>query len=284
MKISNESVNFNYGLDREVYMLKDLDLSQINKLKTKEIKDLADRITQEEYLDFIEVFSADERKSVQAICDKLKKALIRLQAEEERLDLLNYYENECYKNGAVFVAGLDEVGRGPLAGPVVAAVVVLKPNARIPGINDSKKLSEEKRESLYDTIINEAIDYGIGMADNNEIDEHNILNATYIAMKRALERLEVDVDCLLNDAVRIPGVDIPQLPIIKGDAKSISIAAASIVAKVTRDRMMVDYDKEYPGYGFASNKGYGTRDHYQGLEKFGRTKIHRNSFLKNLQG
>jgi ribonuclease HII len=284
MKISNESVNFNYGLDREVYMLKDLDLSQINKLKTKEIKDLADRITQEEYLDFIEVFSADERKSVQAICDKLKKALIRLQAEEERLDLLNYYENECYKNGAVFVAGLDEVGRGPLAGPVVAAVVVLKPNARIPGINDSKKLSEEKRESLYDTIINEAIDYGIGMADNNEIDEHNILNATYIAMKRALEKLEVDVDCLLNDAVRIPGVDIPQLPIIKGDAKSISIAAASIVAKVTRDRMMVDYDKEYPGYGFTSNKGYGTWDHYQGLEKFGRTKIHRNSFLKNLQG
>ena len=281
MKISNESVNFNYGLDREVYMLKDLDLSQINKLKTKEIKDLADRITQEEYLDFIEVFSADERKSVQAICDKLKKALIRIQAEEERLDLLNYYENECYKNGAVFVAGLDEVGRGPLAGPVVAAVVVLKPNARIPGINDSKKLSEEKRESLYDTIINEAIDYGIGMADNNEIDEHNILNATYIAMKRALEKLEVDVDCLLNDAVRIPGVDIPQLPIIKGDAKSISIAAASIVAKVTRDRMMVDYDKEYPGYGFTSN---GTRDHYQGLEKFGRTKIHRNSFLKNLQG
>ena len=181
MKISNESVNFNYGLDMEVYMLKDLDLSQINKLKTKEIKDLADRITQEEYLDFIEVFSADERKSVQAICDKLKKALIRIQAEEERLDLLNYYENECYKNGAVFVAGLDEVGRGPLAGPVVAAVVVLKPNARIPGINDSKKLSEEKRESLYDTIINEAIDYGIGMADNNEIDEHNILNATYIA-------------------------------------------------------------------------------------------------------
>ncbi|MBF1046051.1 MAG: ribonuclease HII, partial [Peptostreptococcus sp.] len=219
-------------------MLKDLDLSQINKLKTKEIKDLADRITQEEYLDFIEVFSADERKSVQAICDKLKKALIRIQAEEERLDLLNYYENECYKNGAVFVAGLDEVGRGPLAGPVVAAVVVLNPNARIPGINDSKKLSEEKRESLYDTIINEAIDYGIGMADNNEIDEHNILNATYIAMKRALERLEVDVDCLLNDAVRIPGVDIPQLPIIKGDAKSISISAASIVAKVTRDRMM----------------------------------------------
>lgn len=265
-------------------MLKDLDLSQINKLKTKEIKDLADKIPQEQYLDFIEIFSVDDRKSVQSICDKLKKVLIRLQAEEERLDLLNYYENECYKNGAVFVAGLDEVGRGPLAGPVVAAVVVLKPNARIPGINDSKKLSEEKRESLYDTIINEAIDYGIGMADNNEIDEHNILNATYIAMKRALERLEVDVDCLLNDAVRIPGVDIPQLPIIKGDAKSISIAAASIVAKVTRDRMMVDYDKEYPGYGFASNKGYGTRDHYQGLEKFGRTKIHRNSFLKNLQG
>ena len=263
-------------------MLKDLDLSEINKLKTKEIKDLADRIPEEEYMDFIEIFSADERKSVQSICEKLKKALTRKQAEEERLDLLNYYENECYKNGAIFVAGLDEVGRGPLAGPVVAAVVVLKPNARIEGINDSKKLSEEKREALYDIIINEAIDYGIGMADNFEIDEHNILNATYIAMRRALEKLEVEVDCLLNDAVRIPGVDIPQMPIIKGDAKSISIAAASIVAKVTRDRMMVDYDKEYPGYGFASNKGYGTRDQYQGLEKFGRTKIHRNRFLKNL--
>ena len=174
------------------------------------------------------------------------------------------------------------MGWGPLAGRFGDDVFFLKQIACIEAINDSKKLSEEKRDALYDIIINEAIDYGIGMADNFEIDEHNILNATYIAMRRALEKLEVEVDCLLNDAVRIPGVDIPQMPIIKGDAKSISIAAASIVAKVTRDRMMVDYDKEYPGYGFASNKGYGTRDHYQGLEKFGRTKIHRNSFLKNL--
>ena len=263
-------------------MLKDYNLGEISKLKISQIRELADKILPEEYVDFIDLLSVDGRKSVQDICSRLKKKLIWIEAEEKRLDLLNYYENECYKTGAVLVAGVDEVGRGPLAGPVVAAVVILKPNSRIEGINDSKKLTEAKREALYDIIIEEAIDYGIGMADNFEIDEHNILNATYIAMRRALEKLEVEVDCLLNDAVRIPGVDIPQLPIIKGDAKSISIAAASIVAKVTRDRMMVDYDKEYPDYGFASNKGYGTKDHYEGLKKFGKTKIHRNSFLKNL--
>lgn len=265
-------------------MLRELDLVEIGKMKAREIKDLSDQISPKEYPEFISLFSNDERKSVQNICEKLKKKLIRIQAEEERLDLLNYYENQCYENGAVFVAGLDEVGRGPLAGPVVAAVVVLKPDARIIGINDSKKLTEEKRQALYEIIIKEAVDYGIGMADNYEIDEHNILNATYIAMRRALDQLEVRPDCLLNDAVRIPGVDTPQLPIIKGDAKSISIAAASIVAKVTRDRMMVDYDKVYPGYGFSSNKGYGTNEHYDGLRKFGRTKIHRNSFLKNFEG
>ena len=180
-----------------------------------------------------------------------------------------------------YICGIDEVGRGPLAGPVVACAVILPPDEEILYINDSKKLSEKKRESLYDEIMEKAVAVGIGMESPAVIDEINILQATYKAMRTAIKNLSVTPDILLNDAVTIPEVEIEQVPIIKGDAKSVSIAAASIVAKVTRDRLMAEYDSIYPGYGFASNKGYGSRQHIDALKALGKTPIHRNSFIGN---
>ena len=180
-----------------------------------------------------------------------------------------------------YICGIDEVGRGPLAGPVVAGAVILPKDDMILYLNDSKKLSEKKREMLYDEIMNRAVATGIGMASPARIDEINILQATYEAMRMAIDNLKVRPDILLNDAVTIPQVDILQVPIIKGDAKSISIAAASIIAKVTRDRLMVEYDKVLPGYDFASNKGYGTKAHIAGLKELGPTPIHTRSFIHN---
>ena len=180
-----------------------------------------------------------------------------------------------------YICGIDEVGRGPLAGPVVAGAVILPKDDMILYLNDSKKLSEKKREMLYDEIMNRAVATGIGMASPARIDEINILQATYEAMRMAIDNLKVRPDILLNDAVTIPQIDILQVPIIKGDAKSISIAAASIIAKVTRDRLMVEYDKVLPGYDFASNKGYGTKAHIAGLKELGPTPIHRRSFIHN---
>lgn len=180
-----------------------------------------------------------------------------------------------------YICGIDEVGRGPLAGPVVAGAVILPKDDMILYLNDSKKLSEKKREMLYDEIMNRAVATGIGMASPARIDEINILQATYEAMRMAIDNLKVRPDILLNDAVTIPQVDILQVPIIKGDAKSISIAAASIIAKVTRDRLMVEYDKVLPGYDFESNKGYGTKAHIAGLKELGPTPIHRRSFIHN---
>lgn len=191
---------------------------------------------------------------------------------------------------AGYVAGVDEAGRGPLAGPVVAGCVVLPENFNVLGIDDSKKLSEKKREDLFEKIVKNALAYGIGIVDNNIIDEINILEATKLAMTQAIESAESmlkektreGIGFLLTDAVELKGVLIPQNPIIKGDAKSLSIAAASIIAKVTRDRMMGKYHAEYPHYGFDSNKGYGTKAHYEGIDKYGITPIHRKTFLKNL--
>ena len=188
----------------------------------------------------------------------------KLEAELKRIEALKQYEKEYGHLG--YVCGIDEVGRGPFAGPVVACAVILPKDCNILYINDSKKLSEKRREELYDIIIKEAVAYGIGIKDNNRIDEINILQATYEAMREAINNLSVKPDVLLNDAVTIPGVDIKQVPIIKGDAKSISIGAASIVAKVTRDRMMAEFDEKYPGYEFAKNKGYGTAAHIEGLK------------------
>ncbi len=199
--------------------------------------------------------------------------------ELERLEIMARYEEEYSEYE--FICGIDEVGRGPLAGPVVAGAVILPKGARIPYVNDSKKLSEKKREALYDVIMEQAVSVGIGMSDHEKIDEINILQATYAAMREAISKLDQQPDLLLNDAVTIPEVNIRQVPIVKGDAKSMSIAAASIIAKVTRDRMMVEYDSVYPGYGFASNKGYGTAVHIEALKSLGPTPIHRRSFIKN---
>lgn len=248
----------------------------------KEIKEIVDNLSTESYLEYIEILRNDERKSVQNIAVKMAKKLDAIRKENERLETINIFENEGYDKGYLYIGGIDEAGRGPLAGPVVAAVVVFKQNTKIEGINDSKKLSEAKREELFDIIKEQALDYGIGIVNNNEIDEFNILQATYMAMKKAINCLEKTPDYLLIDAATIPGVDTPQKPIIKGDSKSISIAAASILAKVTRDSIMYQYDEMYPEYGFKGHKGYGTKEHYEAIEKHGITPIHRKSFLKNV--
>ena len=192
------------------------------------------------------------------------------------------YENKLYKQGINYIGGVDEVGRGPLAGPVVAGAVILPRDCEILYINDSKQLSAAKREALYDEIMDKAVAVGIGMASPQRIDGINILQATYEAMREAIRHLSVKPDILLNDAVTIPEVEIRQIPIIKGDAKSVSIAAASIVAKVTRDRLMVEYASVLPGYGFASNKGYGSGEHIEALKELGPTPIHRRSFIKHM--
>lgn len=206
----------------------------------------------------------------------------KLKAERERLEGMRVYERRYRERGTL--CGIDEVGRGPLAGPVVAGAVILPEDCEIFYLNDSKKLSEKKRELLYDEIMEKAIAVGIGAVSPERIDEINILQATYEAMRIAISRLSVRPDLLLNDAVTIPQVDIPQVPIIKGDAKSVSIAAASIIAKVTRDRMMVQYEDLYPGYEFASNKGYGSARHIAALKEIGPCPIHRRSFIKNFTG
>jgi ribonuclease HII len=204
--------------------------------------------------------------------------------EKERLIKMTEYERKCYEKGYRLVAGVDEVGRGPLAGPVVAAAVILGEEVLIPGVNDSKKLSEEKREYLYGEIKSKALCCSIGIVDEKVIDEINILNATYIAMKKALEGLEKKPDFILLDAVTLKGIDIPQKGIVKGDSLSLSIAAASIIAKVERDRMISAYDEIYPQFGFSKHKGYGTREHIECIKKYGLLPIHRRSFTKNFQG
>ena len=211
--------------------------------------------------------------------EKLKKQQERLEKEIARTKAMSTFEEE-YKDYP-YICGIDEVGRGPLAGPVVAGAVILPKDCDILYINDSKKLSAAKREELYDVIMEKAVAVGIGMVGPERIDEINILQATYEAMREAISKLGDAPDILLNDAVTIPGVAIRQVPIIKGDAKSISIGAASIVAKVTRDRLMVEYDKIMPGYGFAANKGYGSAEHIAALKKYGPTPIHRRSFIGN---
>lgn len=203
----------------------------------------------------------------------------RLELQKQRLVEMKKYEDELHARGIQYVAGVDEVGRGPLAGPVVTAAVILPADFDVLGVDDSKKLSEKKREELFDIIKEKAICYSIGMNDEKRIDEINILEATKEAMGNAIKSLEIQPEHILIDALTLKDVDIPQTGIVKGDATSVSIAAASILAKVTRDRMMVEYEFTYPGYGFAQNKGYGTKAHYEGLDKNGITPIHRRSFL-----
>ena len=211
--------------------------------------------------------------------EKEAKAAAKLEKELLRIESLMVFEHEY--EGYGLIAGIDEVGRGPLAGPVMAGAVILPKDHPILYLNDSKKLTEKKREELYEVIMKEAVAVGIGMASEQRIDEINILNATYEAMREAIGKLAPQPNILLNDAVKIPGVSIRQVPIIKGAAKSASIAAASIVAKVTRDRLMAEYEKIYPGYGFAKNKGYGTAEHIAAIKEMGPCPIHRRSFIKN---
>jgi ribonuclease HII len=222
-------------------------------------------------------YREDERAGVQKELLRAQKRIEAYQKELARCEELKRYEKEyqMYAN----ICGIDEVGRGPLAGPVVAGAVILPKDCDILYINDSKQLSEKKREELYDVIMEKAVAVGLGYSTPERIDEINILQATYEAMRKAIGELAVRPDLLLNDAVTIPEVSIRQVPIIKGDAKSISIGAASIVAKVTRDRLMVQYDEIYPQYGFASNKGYGAKVHIEALQKFGPCPIHRKTFI-----
>lgn len=237
------------------------------------------------YEQMIEILSQDNRKAVQTLKDQLVKKKAAHEKECARMEMMFEFERELKSSGMTFVAGIDEVGRGPLIGPVVAAAVILDEKTDYFGINDSKKLTADQRQVFYDKITQNAIGFGIGMASHDEIDEINILNATKLAMKRAVEALQKSVapECLLIDALRLDDIPIKQVSIIKGDAKSASIAAASIVAKVTRDELMQTLHQAYPQYGFDTNMGYGTDLHYDGLRKHGITPFHRKSFLKNFK-
>ncbi|MGN0170639.1 MAG: ribonuclease HII [Lachnospiraceae bacterium] len=225
----------------------------------------------------IQTYEEDPRAGVRALLEKEHRKLQKLEQELQRVEALCTYEKKYGEYTSI--CGIDEVGRGPLAGPVVAGAVILPKDCRILYINDSKKLSYEKREELYAEIMEKALATGIGIVGPERIDEINILQATYEAMRQAIENLAIKPDILLNDAVTIPGVEIRQIPIIKGDAKCISIGAASIIAKVTRDHMMEEYAKSMPEYGFDSNKGYGSAQHIQALKQYGPTPIHRKSFI-----
>lgn len=235
--------------------------------------------TQDCFQEFIDAYKTDERGGVQKIVATAEKRLEKFKEELERTESIKKYEKEY--DTYLYICGIDEVGRGPLAGPVVACAVILPKDCDILYINDSKKLSAAKREELYDEIMEKAVSVGLGFVGPERIDEINILQATYEAMREAVSKLNPQPDLLLNDAVTIPGLPQKQVPIIKGDAKSISIGAASIVAKVTRDRLMEEYDRLFPQYGFASNKGYGSAEHIAAIKEYGPTPIHRKTFIKN---
>ena len=222
-------------------------------------------------------FEEDSRTGVQAAIRKRRKAILAELAEEERLETLLNYEKSLYARGIELIAGVDEVGRGPLAGPVVAAAVILPKLCKIKGLNDSKKIPKSKHEAIYNQVMKEAVAVCIGIKYNYVIDDVNIYEATKLAMIEAIEKLNPQPEHLLIDAMNLD-LPIEQTSIIKGDANSLSIAAASIVAKVTRDKMMADYEQEFPGYAFAKNAGYGTKEHLSGIDKFGVTPIHRRSF------
>lgn len=247
--------------------------------KTTEIQNEYKNLTEKDYTAFIKEYEVDERAAIKKLCDTVRKKQDAYEREIERMKVMFTFEREY--SDYQYICGVDEVGRGPLAGPVVAGAVILPKDCSLLYLNDSKQLSEKKREELYDKIMEEAVAAAVGEASPARIDEINILQADYEAMRQAISKLSAKPDLLLNDAVKIPGVDIKQVDIIKGDAKSASIAAASIIAKVTRDRMMVEYDKQYPEYGFASNKGYGSAAHIEALKKYGPTPIHRRSFISN---
>lgn len=245
--------------------------------KISEIKSILQAASDTELPAFINAYEKDVRPGVKVLVEKALKRQAAYEKELSRTEKMKEYEKK-YASFS-YICGIDEVGRGPLAGPVVAGAVILPKDCDILYLNDSKQLSEKKREELYAVIMERAVAVGIGYSTPERIDEINILQATYEAMREAISKLSVVPDLLLNDAVTIPQISIRQVPIIKGDARSISIGAASIVAKVTRDRLMVQYDEVYPAYGFASNKGYGAQAHVDALKKYGPCPIHRKSFI-----
>ncbi|HPN29632.1 MAG TPA: ribonuclease HII [bacterium] len=228
--------------------------------------------------EFIELLSVDETTSAAQLGRRLFKQTKKPQSEIERLEQMREYEKRFEGK---LIAGCDEAGRGPLAGPVVACVVMIDWKKDISGLNDSKQLSKSKREFLFDSITAECIDYGVGIIDNKTIDEVNILQATHLAVIEAFKQLKIKPDILLTDALNIKKLDVKQIPIIKGDCKSVSISAASIIAKVTRDRIMDGIHNEFPVYNFKSNKGYGTREHIESIKRNGIVSVHRKTFVKN---
>ena len=243
------------------------------------IKEVKERLAMIDELDhpLFEELILDGRAGVQAAISKRKRELQKQVDEDLRLEKMLAYEKELYAQGIDLIAGVDEVGRGPLAGPVVAAAVILPKACKIPGLNDSKKIPKSKHKEIYEAVLQNAIAIGIGVKDNQVIDQVNIYEATKLAMMEAIGQLDPQPQHLLIDAMKLD-LPISQTSIIKGDANSLSIAAASIVAKVTRDQMMEEFDREYPGYDFAQNAGYGTANHLAGLYKLGVTPIHRRSF------
>lgn len=251
----------------------------MNKKSISQIKEEFEQADAAQRAVLYEVYSSDDRAGVKKLVSAYRKKEEALQKERMRLEDMRSFEHK-YSTYSL-ICGIDEAGRGPLAGPVVAGAVILPKDCEILYLNDSKKLSPAKREALYEEIMEKAKAVGVGMASPARIDEINILQATYEAMREAVDNLGVTPELLLNDAVTIPDVSIPQVPIIKGDAKSVSIAAASIIAKVTRDRLMVQYDEILPGYGFARHKGYGSKDHIEAIRRLGPTPIHRQTFIKN---
>ncbi|WP_058485545.1 ribonuclease HII [Defluviitalea phaphyphila] len=255
----------------------------MSNMSIKSMENLLKEVSYEELPNILEKIRIDSRKGVQNLVKKYEKKYKTYCKELDRLKKLKYYENQYYNKGFNLVGGIDEVGRGPLAGPVVAAVVILPQDCNIIGIKDSKKLSIAKREILFDIIQEEALSIGIGIVDPQTIDEINILQATYKAMKMALNKLDKKPQVVLVDGNNeIPNISIPQQTIVGGDNKSISIAAASIIAKVTRDRLMDSYHELYPEYDFIKNKGYGTKSHIDAIKKNGLCPIHRRSFTKNI--
>ncbi len=246
------------------------------------------RQIQDEYKDtsdamlpaFIDEYIKDGRPGVSKIISQAQKKMVKLQHERARVLKMTEFEKKYSEYE--YICGIDEVGRGPLAGPTVAGAVILPKDLLIYYINDSKKLSETRREKLYDEIMEKAVAASVGIVSVESINEtDNISLSVHEAMRQAIDKLEVKPDLLLVDAVKIPDVTIKQVPIVKGDAKSISIAAASIIAKVSRDRIMVELDNIYPGYGFKDNKGYGTKEHINALKTLGRTPVHRDKFIRN---
>lgn len=243
------------------------------------IKEIKEQLANIQRLDdpLLAELEQDSRSGVIQAIAKRKRDIQKRIDEDERLEGMLTYEKECYARGMELIAGVDEVGRGPLAGPVVAAAVILPKACKIPGLNDSKKIPKSKHKEIYEAVLQNAIAIGIGVKDNQVIDQVNIYEATKLAMMEAIGQLDPQPQHLLIDAMKLD-LPIPQTSIIKGDANSLSIAAASIVAKVTRDQMMEEFDCEYPGYDFTQNAGYGTAKHLDGLEQLGVTPIHRRSF------